>query len=360
MNKWLKILISVVITIIINIALVTVLYFSIESFRFYSPYFLLLLLLIPFIILNRNEIFFKRNARMTYSSIEHAKKVRPSLRIRLRPALFFLRILFFSLLIYAMARPQAGIKETEIETEGVDIVLAVDVSTSMRAEDFKPNRLEAVKRVLKEFINNRNNDRIGLTIFAGQSFTQCPLTLDYGVLIQLIEKLTFAEPEWDGTAIGDGLANSVNRIKDSKAKSKVVILLTDGKSNQGNVDPILAAQIAQSFKVKVYTIGVGTQGTAMMPYNDPMFGMRKIPTRVEIDEELLAEISAETEAKYYRATNKDELKNIYNEIDQLEKTKINVKEFKRYSELFFYFLLAGFFFFIVEFILANTWFQKLP
>ena len=360
MNKWLKILISILITVFINIVLIIVLYFTIDSFRFQSPYFLLFLLLLPFIILNRNEIFFKRNARMTYSSIEHAKSIRPSLKIRLRPALFFLRILFFSLLIYAMARPQAGIKETEIETEGVDIVLAVDVSGSMRAEDFTPNRLEAVKRVLKDFISNRTNDRIGLTIFAGQSFTQCPLTLDYGVLIQLIEKLPFAEPEWDGTAIGDGLANSISRIKESDAKSKVVILLTDGKNNQGNVDPILAAQIAQSFKVKVYTIGVGTEGTAMITQNDPIFGKRRIPMRVEIDEELLADISAETDAKYYRAKNKDELKNIYNEIDQLEKTKINVKEFKRYSELFFYFLLAGFFFFLLEFILANTWFQKLP
>ncbi|MCB0278774.1 MAG: VWA domain-containing protein [Calditrichaeota bacterium] len=355
-----KIAIAILVTIVFNLLLYFFLDSFIDDFRFYSPYALVLLVLIPIIIIYRDRFFFKSMSRMVFSSLDHAKKIKPSLKIRFRPALFILKLLFLSLLVYALARPQAGLKERKVETEGVDIVLAVDVSTSMQAEDFKPNRLGAVKNVLKDFISKRVNDRIGLTIFAGQSFTQCPLTLDYGVLISLIDKLNFADRDWDGTAIGNGLANAVNRIKESQAKSKVIILLTDGKNNQGEVDPLLAAELAKVYKIKVYTIGAGTNGIAMIPVDDPLFGTHYRQMQVQIDEELLNQIAENTSGKYFRATNKEELATIYEDIDKLEKTKINITEFTRYSELFHYFMLAGVICFLLDFILGNTWLEKLP
>jgi len=360
MNKWLKIGIASIAVILVNIGLYYLFNLFIEGFRFETPYALFLLILIPVIVIFRDELFFSRTSRMTFSSLTHVKKIKPSLKIRVRPLLFYLRILFFTFLIYALARPQSGRKERNVETDGVDIVLAVDVSTSMKAEDFKPNRLEAVKNVLKNFLKKRTNDRIGLTIFAGQSFTQCPLTLDYGVLEGLIDQISFADRDWDGTAIGNGLANAVSRIKESKAKSKVVILLTDGVNNQGEVDPLLAADVAKTYGVKVYTIGAGTNGMAMYPVHNPLFGKQYRQVPVQIDEEVLQKISAQTEGRYFRATNDTELEGIYSEIDKLEKTKIEIKEFTRYSEMFIYFLFIGLVCFFLEFLLANTWLQKIP
>jgi Ca-activated chloride channel family protein len=360
MNKHVKLILAVLLTLVLNLALAYGLQSTIEGFRFKNPLALVLLGLIPIIVIFRQSLFFSNTSRMVYSSITHAKQIKPSLKIRLRPLLFVLRLVFLSLLVYALARPQSGRSEREIETEGVEIVLAVDVSTSMRAEDFKPNRLEAVKNVVKTFLNQRVSDRIGLSIFAGQSFTQCPLTLDYGVLTELVDKLDFADQDWDGTAIGNGLANAIDLIKNSDAKSKVIILLTDGMNNQGEVDPYLAADLAKTYNVRVYTIGAGTNGVARVPVNHQYFGKQYAQMQVQIDEEILTAIADQTGGKYFRATNKDELKNIYEEIDKLERTKINVKEFTRYSELFSFFLIAALVAFIIELILGNTWLQKLP
>jgi Ca-activated chloride channel family protein len=263
--------------------------------------------------------------------------------------------------IVAFARPQSGSKMRETTTEGVDIILALDVSSSMLAEDFKPkNRLVAAKSVASDFISGRQNDRIGLVIFAGESFTQCPLTLDYGVLMTLLEQTKVADKEWDGTAIGMGIVNAVNRLRDSKAKSKVIILLTDGVNNRGEVDPVTASNIAAALNIKIYTIGAGTRGTALYPIDDPYLGRQYRPIPVEIDEDVLRKIAANTGAQYFRATNTEKLAEIYDEIGELEKTKIEVKEFTRYDEYFGYFLAAGLFFLLMEIIFAHTYFRKIP
>jgi len=249
----------------------------------------------------------------------------------------------------------------ETTTEGVDIILAIDVSSSMLAEDFKPkNRLEAAKKVAEEFIQGRQNDRLGLVIFAGESFTQCPLTLDYGVLLTVLEEIRVADKDWDGTAIGMGIVNAVNRLRDSKAKSKVIILLTDGVNNRGEVDPVTASNIAEAIGVKIYTVGAGSHGTALYPVNYPLLGKRFVPMPVEIDEEVLKKIATNTNARYFRATDTEKLSEIYSEIGELEKTKIDVKEFTQYEEYFHVFLFSGLLFFLLEIVLGSTVFRKLP
>ena len=352
-------LISILVITLITIAGIILLDRYIENFRFYYPYALFLFIFLPFVILYRNNFFNKRKSKVKYSSVQHIKKMKPSLKIILRPMLFYLRLIFLAAIIIAIARPQAGRSEKIIETQGVDIILVVDVSTSMQAEDFKPNRLGAVKNVVRSFLKNRVSDRIGLSIFAGQSFTQCPLTLDYGVLNTLLDNIDFAESDWDGTAIGNGLANGINRIKDSDAKTKIIILLTDGKNNRGEIDPLLAAEMAKTFNIKVYTIGAGTRGVARIPFNTN-YGLQYRQIRVDIDEDLLKEIAETTGGQYFRATNQQELINVYEEIDKLEKTKIDVKEFTRYSELFPMFLWIALLAFAIELILDNTWLRKLP
>jgi Ca-activated chloride channel family protein len=260
-----------------------------------------------------------------------------------------------------LARPQSTSKEEKITTKGIDIVLAMDVSSSMLAEDFRPkNRIEAAKMVAKEFIKGRKNDRIGLVVFAGESFTQCPLTLDYGVLYTILDHLKVASKDWDGTAIGMGLATAINRLKDSKAKSKVIILLTDGRNNRGQIDPITAARMAKAFGIRVYTIGTGTRGTAMYPVQDPLWGTRYVPMRVDIDEDLLRQIARITGGKYFRATSTEKLREIYKEISKMEKTKIEVKEYTRYEEFFVYFLALALVLLLAEVVLANTYFKTIP
>ena len=240
-------------------------------------------------------------------------------------------------------------------------MLVMDVSTSMLAEDFKPkNRIQAAKAVAKEFIEGRTNDRIGLVIFAGEAFPQCPLTLDYGVLMQIIDHVQVAPREWDGTAIGNGIATAVARLKDSKAKSKVIILLTDGVNNAGEIDPITAAQVARTFGIKVYTIGAGTRGVAMYPVDDPIWGRRYQPVRVEIDEELLQRIAALTGGQYFRATDSNKLREIYQQIGELEKTKIEVKEYTRYKELFVNYAGIALALLVLEIVLSHTFLRKLP
>ena len=271
---------------------------------------------------------------------------------------FILRIIALILVIIVLARPQTTNNWQQSEIEGIDIMLAIDVSTSMLAEDLKPNRLEAAKEVAAEFVNGRPSDNIGITLFAGESFTQCPLTVDHAVLLNLIKDIKCGIIE-DGTAVGMGIANAITRLKDSKAKSKVIILLTDGTNNRGDISPLTAAEMAKSFGIRVYTIGVGTNGTA--PYLYPVGGTVKyINVPVEIVEKTLTQIAGITEGNYFRATSNSKLKEVYEEIDKLEKTKLNVKQYSKRQEEYQLFALAAFFCVLLEILLRNSVLKKIP
>jgi len=280
-----------------------------------------------------------------------------SFRNYLRHVLFGLRALAVGLLIIALARPQKSDNYQDVTTEGIDIILAMDISGSMLARDFKPDRLEASKDVATEFITGRPYDRIGLVVFSGESFTQCPLTTDHAVLINLLRELKSGMIA-DGTAIGNGLATSVNRIKDSEAKSKVVILLTDGVNNMGNIAPETAAGIAKTFGIRVYTIGVGSMGTAPYPVQTP-YGVQYMDAQVEIDEDILKDIASSTGGKYFRATDNDKLLEVYKEIDQMEKSKIDVKQFVKKEEKFLPFALLAFILLFVELICRLTVYKNI-
>jgi Ca-activated chloride channel family protein len=286
-----------------------------------------------------------------------------SWRVRLMHAPFVLRVVALAMIVVVLARPQTINNWQNTEVEGIDIMLAVDVSTSMLAEDLKPNRLEAAKQVAAEFINGRPNDNIGLTIFAGESFTQCPLTVDHGVLLNLFNGIRGDIAQRglieDGTAIGMGIANAVTRLKDSQAKSKVIILLTDGSNNRGDISPQTAAEIAKQFGIRVYTIGVGTNGNAPYPMQTYQ-GVQYVNIPVEIDEKTLTDIAATTDGNYFRATSNSKLKEVYQEIDKLEKTKLNVKEFSKREEasaLFAWIALACL---LLEMLLRYTLLKKIP
>lgn len=271
---------------------------------------------------------------------------------------FVLRIIALILIILVLARPQTTDNWQNSEIEGIDIMLAIDVSTSMLAEDLKPNRLEAAKDVAAEFINGRPNDNIGLTLFAGESFTQCPLTVDHAVLLNLFQSIKCGIVT-DGTAIGMGIANAVTRLKDSKAKSKVIILLTDGTNNKGDISPLTAAEIAKSFGIRVYTIGVGTNGMAPYPY--PIGNtVQYVNMPVEIDEKTLTQIAGTTNGNYFRATSNSKLKEVYEEIDKLEKTKLSVKEYSKRQEEYRWFALAAFLCILLEVLLRNSILKKIP
>lgn len=326
--------------------------------EFANPVYLYLLLIIPLLIV---WYIFKNNksfAEIQFSSFSPFKNVKKTLKQRMYHLLFVLRLLVISLLIIVLARPQSSLSKRNVSIEGIDIVLAYDISSSMLAEDFKPNRLEAGRDVGLQFINGRPNDRIGLVIFSGEAFTQCPLTSDHGVLKNLFLSVKTGIIE-DGTALGDGLATAVSRIKDSKAISKVIILMTDGVSNMGSVDPLSAADIAKLFGIRVYTIGIGTTGVAPYPFKTP-FGIQYQNMEVKIDEALLKQISKTTNGNYYRATSKTKLENIFNEIDKLEKSKIDVTEFHKKSEEFLYFILLAAFLLIVEIIVRYTFYRTIP
>ena len=262
------------------------------------------------------------------------------------------------MLIFALARPQSSNKLQKSTTEGIDIMISLDISTSMLAMDFKPNRMEAAKEVAINFIQGRPNDRIGLVIFAAESFTQCPLTIDHAVLINLFRDIRTGMLE-DGTAIGDGLATAVNRIKDSDSKSKVIILLSDGENNRGQIAPLTAAEIARTFGVRVYTIGVGTIGTAPFPINT-VFGQQVQNMEVKIDEAMLKEIATLTGGHYFRATDKNKLEEIYKEIDAMEKTKTEIQEYTKKGEEFLIFALLAFIFLLSEILLRNTVLRTIP
>lgn len=321
-------------------------------------YLYLLLLLIPLIGWYIYKLS-KSQASMQVSSSEvfQLPEAR-SWKIYLRHVPFLLRMVLIALLIMVLARPQSTNSWQNSSTEGIDIMLAMDISSSMLAQDLKPNRLEAAKDVAASFINGRQNDNIGLVVFAAESFTQCPLTTDHTVLLNLFKDIQPGIIQ-DGTSIGLGLANAVSRIKDSQAKSKVIILLTDGVNNAGEIAPITASEIAKTFGVRVYTIGVGTQGEAPYPFQTA-FGIQYQNVPVEIDEPTLKQIAATTGGQYFRATDNASLKAIYEEIDQMEKTKISVQEFSKKQEEYMQWALLVLLLLLVEVLLKNTLLRNIP
>jgi Ca-activated chloride channel family protein len=329
-----------------------------SNISFASPYFFYLFLLVPLFIA---WYWFKRNqnhAQLNYSGLGRLQGVPKTIRQRLIHAPFVLKMIILSLLIVAMARPQSTSRQKNVSVKGIDIVMALDVSSSMLAQDLKPNRLEAAKQVASNFIKGRPNDRIGLVIFSGEAFTQCPLTTDHQVIHRLFGDVKSGMIE-DGTAIGDGLATAVARLKDSQAVSKVIILLTDGVSNMGSLDASSAAEIAKMFGIRVYTIGVGTMGTAPYPVQTP-YGVELRPMEVKIDEALLQQIAKTTDGVYFRATSNKKLQEIYAKIDQLEKSKIDVTVFDQKTEEFKTFALWAFFFFVLLMLMKYVYLKTIP
>lgn len=322
----------------------------------------LLLLLVPYIIWYVLHHHHSTPAMQVSDTHAYLKAPR-SYKVYLLHVPFLLRMAAFTMLVLVIARPQTTDNWQNTEIEGIDIMMAVDVSTSMLAQDLKPNRIEAAKTVAAEFINGRPNDNIGLTIFAGESFTQCPLTIDHAVLLNLFRDIDCSIAQRgmidDGTAIGMGIANAVSRLKESKAKSKVVILLTDGSNNRGDISPLTAAEIAKSFGVRVYTVGVGTNGTAPYPVPTPM-GTQYLNQPVEIDEATLTQIASTSGGNYFRAKNEEELRQIYAEIDKLEKTKLNVKEFSSREEEYQLFAWIALACVLLEVLLKNTLLKRIP
>ena len=299
-----------------------------------------------------------------FSSGELVGRLKGSFKLRLSQNLIYLRMLAVILLILALARPQSPVADSKIQSEGIDIVLAIDCSTSMLAEDFKlggqrQNRVEVVKNVVKDFIMGRKNDRIAIVAFASRAYTVCPLTLDYGWLLDNLERVKSGLVE-DGTAIGSGIATSLNRLKDSKGKSKVVILLTDGRNNTGKISPLTASEAAKALKIKVYTIGAGSKGPAPYPVKDFFGNTVYQPVQIDIDEDTLIKIADMTGAKYFRATDTESLRKIYKEIDGLEKTVIEEKGYLEYNELFNIFLILSLAFLLLDIVLSNTILRKIP
>ncbi len=330
-----------------------------SNFEFLNIEFLWLLILIPLLAIWHFFMCKKDAAVLTMPSIK-GFKAEASVLSKLKPALYILRLLALAAIIVALARPRnVSVSKKTKTNKGIDIVMAIDVSASMLARDLKPNRLEALKKVAVNFIDRRPNDRIGIVVYAGESFTQTPITSDKGIVKRTISELKWGQLE-GGTAIGMGLGSGVNRLKESKAKSKVIILLTDGVNNSGNIDPRTATELAKELNIKVYTIGIGTNGMADFPWSrDPRTGKLNFrKQQVEIDEKLLEEIATETDGKYFRATDNESLQEIYDEIDKLEKTKIEEFKYYNYQEKFRVFVFLGLGLLILEFILRNTLFKS--
>jgi len=326
-----------------------------KQISFAQPAFFWLLILLPLMIgwyIWRNN---KLQGTLSVSTFIGFKKKRNRFHKIFRHYAIFLRTLALLALIIAIARPQSALSWQDSNTEGIDIIIATDISASMLAEDLKPNRLEAGKNIAIDFIKDRPNDRIGLVVFSGESFTQCPLTIDHDVLINLFKGITNGMIQ-DGTAIGMGLATAVNRLKDSEAKSKVVILLTDGTNTTGSIPPVTAADIAKQMNVRVYTVGVGTKGFAPYPVNTP-FGVQYQKVPVTIDEKTLTDIAKITGGKYFRATNNEKLKGIYEQIDTLEKAKIAVTQYHKKTEQFLPFAAICILLLLLEFLLKSTVFK---
>jgi Ca-activated chloride channel homolog len=329
-----------------------------QGVHFANPGYLYLFLLIPLMVFIHYRIRTRRRTDIKISDLSGFEGYSKTFRQRIGWLPLVFRLLAVSFLIIAIARPRTSSSGTNITSEGIAIVLAMDVSSSMLAEDLRPNRIEASKRVASEFISGRPTDLIGLVVFSGESFTQCPITSDHSVLLNLMDDIKSGLLE-DGTALGEGLATAIARIKDSPAKSKVIILLTDGVNNSGSIAPVTAGEIAKTFGIRVYTIGVGRNGTAPYPFKTP-FGIQYQNVEVQIDESILQQISTATDGKYFRATDNSKLKAIYAEIDKMEKTKVQVTEFRRYTEEYLTFALWAAAFFILELLLRFTLLKSLP
>lgn len=325
--------------------------------NFQNPEILWLLLIVPLLVAYHIWIG-RRRATLTVSTVG-ARRAPRTLRYWLRPLPIMLRMAAIALFIVALARPVAQHSESETTIEGVDIVLAMDISGSMLAQDFKPDRLEASKSIAAEFIADREGDRISVVAFAGEAFTQCPLTSDRGAVQTSLSRLRSGVID-DGTAIGNGLATAINRLRESSAKSKVVVLVTDGVNNSGQISPRMAADIAHDLDVKVYTIGVGRRGKAPMPAMDPFGNVMMVMADVEIDEDVLREIARVTGGKYFRAENAEALTKIYEEIDQMEKSKVQVTDYISYEELFMGWLIWGLALLVAELLLSRIVLNRLP
>ena len=328
-------------------------------YRFGDPQFLSLLLAIPALVYVYVRWRRHRSGAIRYSDVESLRQADVRHTGRNRHVLFVLRVFALAALILAFSRPQTGVTSETVSTEGIDIILAIDVSSSMLAEDLEPNRLEAAKAVAVEFVEGRRNDRIGLVIFAAEAFTQVPLTLDYSVVTDLIGQMEVGMIE-DGTAVGMGLATAVKRLQASNAESQVVVLLTDGRNNTGEIGPVTAGQMAQALGVRVYTIGAGSRGMARIPIDNGLRGRRYANIEVDIDEASLQEVAETTGGRYFRATDRQGLSQVYEEIDALETTEIEVENFTSYGELFHYPLAAGLLLLLLEVGLGQTVLRTLP
>lgn len=328
-----------------------------QHVSFAQPWYFLLLLLLPLIIWWEWKGRSLQHPEFRLTSLAGIQQVKPGWRVRLRPLLKVLRYVAFTALVVALARPQSSNVTESVDSDGIDIVLSLDVSGSMLAEDLKPNRIDAAKQVALDFVRKRENDRIGLVIFSGESFTQCPITIDHNIVNEQLSAIESGMLQ-DGTAIGMGLATAVDRLRNSKAKSKIIILLTDGVNNTGLIDPSTALEIAKAYKIRVYCIGVGTRGQAPYPVQTPM-GVQKQMVPVEIDEALLKKIAAQTGGKYFRATSNSSLSAVYKEIDQLEKSKVEVSSFKHFNDLFFPFAVLALVCIALEMLLRYTVFRSI-
>ena len=318
-----------------------------------------LLLVVPAVIL---YLWRERRGQpvITVSSLARFVPASTGVRVRLRHLLFALQLAALCLWVVAMARPQAGSHVRQIDINALDIVLCLDISGSMQAIDFQPhNRLYVAKEVLTEFIHGRKEDRIGLVCFARDAYTECPLTFDYDILIEFLEQIDFGDIP-DGTAIGMAVAGAANRLRESEAKTKLIILLTDGVNNRGQIDPITAAQLCATLDIKVYSVGVGKKGMVKYPVNDPVFGRRFVTRQSEIDEATLTQIALITGGRYYRATDAEALANIYDEISELEKTPVQVEQSVRYEDLYRWPLLLGLGLVLLQFGLSATWLRSQP
>ena len=329
-----------------------------------SPIFLSLFALLPVLVI---YLRWKRKRSATpairIGELESAREMPKTLSVKLLPSLKVLRFIVISLLIVALARPQLSQSQERRFAEGIDILLALDISESMRAEDVKDaNRLETAKSVIRDFLKHRESDRIGLVVFSGESYTLCPLTLDYTVLIALLDgvEVALGGQLRDGTAIGDAIATTTHRLRGSETKNRIVILLTDGENNAGSIDPATAASLAQSLEIKVYTIGMGKEGGALIPYEDTTFGKRYREVKTYLDEDTLKLIANTTGGRYFRATDVQSLKHVYTEIDQLEKTKFKVVHYTEHKELAVYFIIPAAILFGLEVLLNNTVLRKIP
>lgn len=327
--------------------------------RFASPWFLLLLLLLPLWLRHYRESLRRSRANVRFPDTGMVTRLKKYKRPAAAHAPFALRFVAVALIILALARPQTGYREEEIVSKGIDIMLTLDLSSSMTASDLQPTRLAAAKKVLAEFINGRVNDRIGLVVFAAEGYTRCPLTLDYAALLRLLEASDIGLID-DGTAIGMAIATATNRLKDLPSETKVMVLLTDGVNNRGAIDPITAAKLAEAVGVKIYAIGVGREGAFLQTVDDPLYGKRRVPVRTEIDEQLLRRIAASTGGKYYRAQSEQTLLSVYKEIDRLEKTDIRTKIYTRHTDWFMWLAVPALLLILAELVLPVTRWRTVP